>query len=131
MKILLPLILLLAGLSHNAQAQSAEPEVYVVKYYADWCGSCRVMDPVMEEAKEMANLDDSDALFVTLDLTDATTSKQAELLASSLGLGDYYAENAGKTGYMILVDTDTGEIEGTITADMTAEQMVAEVNRFL
>ena len=131
MKILLPLLLCLAALSQNVFAEGAEPEVMVVKFYADWCGSCRVMDPIMEEAKEMVNLDDTDALFVTLDLTDETTSKQAELLASALDIGEYYAENAGKTGYMILVDTATGEIEGTINKDMTAEQMVAEVTRFL
>ena len=110
-----------------AQADSAAPELLVVKLHADWCGSCLVLGPRIDTAREEAGLDESSALFVTLDLTDEATKHQAALLAHSLGLEAFFTSNRGKTGFAILVDAASGEIKGRLTKDMSAEGIAAAI----
>lgn len=128
--ILLTLILTLM-LAHSSLADTAVAKVYVVKFHADWCGSCRVLGPVIAKARGKAGLDDTEALFVKLDLTNATSRNQSELMASALGLGDFYEENAGKTGFALLVDAESGEIKGRITKDMNANDVIGSIEQLL
>ncbi len=48
--------------------QTTQPEAVALIFHADWCGSCKAMDPKIKEARK--DLGDASALFVVLDLTD-------------------------------------------------------------
>ena len=100
-----------------------------VLFYADWCGSCKVLDPAIQKARGQYDLDNQPVLFVRLDLTDATDRYQAGLMASAIGLGDYYANNHGATGFMLLVDAETGEILSRLTKDMDAKAISNSVQQ--
>lgn len=117
--------------SHSAFSEAAKPELLVVKFHADWCDSCRVLGPTIDKARGKAGLDDMPVLFVTLDLTDATKRNQASLLASSIGLGSYFEKNAGKTGFAILVDADSGKVKGKLTKDMDANAMIKSIKSYI
>lgn len=95
--------------SEEAQVVEAKPAVYGILMYADWCGACKALDPKIAQAREEADLDSEDILFMRWDLTDETTKHQTLMMASVLGLNKVYAANAGKTGFMLLVDAETGE----------------------
>ena len=123
------LILMLMAPFSMADAQN--PKVLGVLFYADWCGSCRILDPKIEKARGKADLDNQDILFVRLDLTDATSRHQAELLASKLGLGEVYSENAGKTGFMVLFDGSSGKPIARLTKDMDADQIITAIDSAL
>ena len=110
-----------------AVAETEQPEVLGVLFYADWCGSCKVLDPEIQKARGKSNLDHEPVLFVRLDLTDATQRYQAGLMASSLGLGDFYEKNAGATGFMLLVDAETKEVISMLTKTMDAAAITSEV----
>ena len=114
-------------LSLCVRADAVAPELLVVKLHADWCGSCLVLGPRIDSAREQADLDESSALFVTLDLTDEATRHQSALLAHSLGLEEFFAANRGKTGFAILVDVASGEIKGRLTKDMSADGIAAAI----
>ncbi len=114
-----------SGLAH---AESDSPAVIGVLFYADWCGSCKALDPKIAQAREQADLDTQPVLFVQLDLTDETTSYQAGLLAQSLGLGEFYDKNAGKTGYMLLVNAKTGKAISRLTKSMDAKAITASIS---
>lgn len=102
-----------------------KPEVLGVLYYADWCGSCKILEPELDAARIDSELDTDAILFVRLDLTDATTSYQAELLANQLDLGGLYTENGGATGYMVLVDAETKEVISRVTTSSDSTEITS------
>lgn len=90
------------GASAGEGAQQA-PERIAALFYADWCGSCEVLDPKIEEAR--AGLDeDAKTLFVTFDMTDESSKAQSAMLAKALGLGAVYEAHAPTTGYLLVLD---------------------------
>jgi len=115
--LLLPLSLFAMAIIPTAvHAGVKTPTLHAVMFYADWCGSCKALDPTVEKARAKFNLDSKNVLFTTLDLTDALTRNQSALKASTVGLGDFYAENKGKTGFMLLVDAEGNQV-GKITKE--------------
>lgn len=122
-------LLFFALLTNSALAatESNKPEVLGVLFYADWCGSCKVLDPTIEKARDQFNLDNESVLFIRLDLTDETDRYQSSLMAHALGIDAFYTDNAGATGFMLLVDADTGAVITRLTKAMDAEQISLSV----
>ncbi len=98
------------------------PKLISGMFHSDYCGACKAMEPLIKEAAE--KLTDKPVLFVTLDLTDDKTKKQAELLAGALGLDKVWSENHTRTGFMKLVNAETGEDLETITVRHETEDIV-------
>ncbi len=126
------LALILAGLSTATMAKDADkPEVLAVMFYADWCGSCKILDPEVTKARGKADLDNQPVVFVRLDLTDSTTRHQAGLLANSLGLEEVYSDYGHATGFMLLIDADSkavlGTLKKTMDADVIADQIQSSI----
>lgn len=116
------LALLLPGAAaHAEKAKPPQPKLYSVLFYADWCPSCKLLDPKIERARVKAELDQQPVLFVRFDLTDADTTAQSELLAESLGLSEYLERNGGKTGYAVLVNAETGDQVSRFTRQMSED----------
>ena len=97
----------------TATAQATKTKAVLI--YADWCGSCKILDPKVKaiQAKgPIAGLE-----FVTLDYTakdDADFYKQAE----AAGVGDAVKTYLGgkvKTGQLVLVDLDDEAVIGKVT----------------
>lgn len=102
--------LLMAILPFSANAEGTHhPDVkyYAVTFYADWCGSCKILDPAISQARESAELDKSDILFVTMDFTDKETIHQSLMLSKALGLSEYVKKAGSKTGYMVVLDANS------------------------
>lgn len=127
-KFILPILAFVVfAMPGAALAEAGKAKLYGVLTYADWCGSCKILDPAVEEARSSAKLDDQEILFVTLDLTDDTTKKQSELLAGSLGFGEFYKANNGKTGSFILIDAESGAEVARYKKDSDAAAIAAGV----
>jgi len=125
----LSFIVLVSILPTFSHASDPQPEVLGVLFYADWCNSCKVLDPELAKAREESNLDTESVLFVRLDLTDETTSLQSHFLASQLGIGEFYAENAGSTGFLLLVDAETKEVLTRITKTSDADEITNVIRK--
>lgn len=93
--------------------QAAETRVIGLKFYADWCGNCKVVDPRLEAVKpEFAS---EPILFVRVDETNDATKAHSARYANHLGLGEVYQAQGGRTGYMLVLDADSKEVLGRIT----------------
>jgi len=127
--LLIPMLFIaLPFVSHGEESSTiAKPAVYGVLFYADWCGSCKALDPKVTQAREEAKLDTQDVLFVTLDLTNDTTKHQAAMMAATLGISDVYESNAGKTGFMLLLNAESGEKVAQLTNKMEAADIATRI----
>lgn len=87
---------------------NTQVELVAVRMYADWCGNCKMLDAKVDNIKK--EFQDSNVLFLYFDQTDDYATSQAEKKAYLLGLDEVFAKYKGKTGMMILVDAQTGEL---------------------
>lgn len=96
-------------------------------FYADWCGSCKILEPKMEEA--MASLDKDALHIVKFDLTDDVTKAESLKLADKNGLGVLYNKNTPKTGFAILVKD--GQEAVRLTKSDSVEVIKAKLETFI
>ena len=95
-----------------------------VLIYADWCGSCKVLDPKVKKVQSMGTLPGLE--FVTLDYTD----KNAEAFyvqADAAGVGaavKSYLDGTVKTGQLLLVDLDDQKVVGKVTKTLEPTEIL-------
>lgn len=115
----------------SVSAQAEMPKMMdhkptVAVFYADWCGSCKILDPKIEEAYN--SLENKDAIeMVVFDLTDDETKAKSADLAASKGLSDIYQANAPKTGFAILTNFHEGDELVKLTKTDTVEEIKAKL----
>jgi len=101
----------------------------VAVFYADWCGSCKVLEPKMKEA--ISQIKNKDALkIVKFDLTNDETKAKSAALAGENGLTDLYNAKAPKTGFAVLVN-DSGKNPMTLTKTDSVEVIKAKLETFI
>jgi thiol-disulfide isomerase/thioredoxin len=122
---ILPLLVLtLALFSVAARAWEAptypEAKLLAVEVWAEWCPSCRILDPELQRARMGDALDDLPVLFIKLDYTDKTTINQAKMQGKALGLEEFMKANGAGTGYVALLDAATKKELARFTKDSKA-----------
>jgi len=111
----------------TSASEMAEVKTKAVLIYADWCGSCKVLDPKIEKVKSMGGVPGVD--FVVLDYTN----KDAETFyaqASEAGVEEAvrtYLEGTIKTGQLLLVDMDDQEIRGKVTKEFDSAAILESI----
>jgi len=131
--IIFSIFFLTLGLTYTAsdaaakivQTSTDEINVIGVKMDADWCGKCKVMNPKLDSI--MPEFKDDDILFVKFNMTDEFTTQQAGKLAERMNLLTLFEENKGSTGYMVLVNADTGEVLHTLQSDQSEEELIRDI----
>ncbi len=122
------ILISLPFVSQSEEMASKKPTVYAVMMHADWCGTCKAMGPKIAQARVEGELDSKDVLFVKLDLTNKQTKHQAAMMAEILGFSELYESNAGKTGYMLLIDAKTGKKITSITNKSDVAAIASKIN---
>jgi len=106
-------------------AMTAKTKAVLV--YADWCGSCKVLDPKIEKVKSMGKIPGVE--FVVLDYT----AKEADAFyADAKAAGVEAALRAHldgtiKTGQLLLIDIDDQTVRGTVKKDMDAGAILGKI----
>jgi thiol-disulfide isomerase/thioredoxin len=99
-----------------------QPLVRAVFFHADWCSNCRMIAPVLDQAKnDGRNLR---VEHLTLDFTNPASWDQAIEIALDHNVVSVYNAYAGTTGLVVLVAADTGERIDCVNRLYTAPAMV-------
>lgn len=115
---------------NTMQPLAAIDKPIVAVFYADWCGSCKILEPRLEAA--MSQLADKDAVkIVKFDLTDDTTKAKSAAMAGENGLTDMYNEKAPKTGFAVLVQGDAATEPVTLTKSDSIAEIKAKLEAFI
>ena len=104
---------------------TADTRLVAALSYADWCGSCRVLDPKLAAIRTGAPIEG--VTHVVLDFTDKDEAAYFAA-ADESGIGEalraYYSDGVG-TGRLLLVDLDDKTIVDVIGRDMTEAEIRA------
>lgn len=98
-----------------------------VLIYADWCGSCKVLDPKVQKVQSMGKIPGLE--FVTLDYTD----KDADAFyaqAEAAGVGEAvktYLDGTIKTGQLVLIDVDDQKVLSKVTKTFEPAQILTAI----
>ena len=102
-----------------------ESRVAAVLMYADWCGSCKVLDPKLKAVQAKGDIKGLD--YVVLDYTARDTAalfSAADAASVGPAIRTRFAEKV-KTGLLVLVDLGTGEIISELNKTMSEAEIEA------
>ena len=108
-----------------------KPKLIAVYFSASWCPNCKILGPVLDEARKTGELDNKAVLFVTLDLSDAASIHQSVMLAQSLGIAAYVQAQGSSTGYVALLAADTKTEITRFDRTSSVQAIVSGVNQAL
>ena len=122
-------LLALIVLSAPAAAQEdAEPRLAAAVFRSSFCGPCRIIEARLDDVRPDyagAAMD-----WVEFDFTFGARASLAER-AEAERLSALYGQLAPRTGFIVLVDRETGQAIEIITARYGREQMRAALDRAL
>lgn len=105
--------------------QTEAAKLAAVLIYADWCGSCKILDPKVQAAKAEGQIDG-----VSYHVLDFTARDEAALFAAAdaLGIGTAIRTKLSRgvsTGILLLVDVDDGKIVGDLRKGLSSTEIRA------
>jgi thiol-disulfide isomerase/thioredoxin len=104
-----------------------KPKLIAVYFTADFCPNCKILSPLLAQARDTGGLDSKDVLFVTLDLTNPASIHQSILQASALGITPFVQAQGSATGYVALLAADKATELARFDRTTTAAQIVTSI----
>ena len=101
-------------------APSDEPRLVAALFRSNWCGPCKVLEPRYE-----AVMDDYAAAPLDRVRFDSSFGRRGALerRARQEGVAAVYEATAGSTGFVLLIDRDTGDVLARITMEYSDADM--------
>lgn len=102
-----------------------------VLIYADWCSSCKILDPKIKAVQAMGPMPGVE--FVTLDYTDKNADNFYAQAADAGVETAVRTELDGtiKTGWLLLVDMDDARVVTKVTKADDTQQIIAKIKEAL
>ena len=132
LSLLLSLFLLTTGSFTKSYGEEIDlgpgmiPKVYVVEIFVDTCPECATITPKVERLRYTYS--NHPVLFVRLDYSNFTTSIQANLLASALGIQDQ-VKSQSKSGLILMISPETGETLKSFDYFSSLQEMKTVLNK--
>ena len=111
-----------------AASPAGEPRLVAVMFRSSWCSACRILEPRVDDVR--AEFDGADIDWVRFNFTwgerDALRG-----LAVEEGIEPLYDQLAGRTGFLVLMDRETGQVFEIVTMDYGRDQIREALDRWL
>jgi len=107
--------------------QAEDTNLSAVLVYADWCSSCKILDPKIKAIK--AKEEFPGVNFVTIDYSDRDVEglfKQADEQGVGDAIRTFLAEEV-KTGQLLLVDLDDDRVIGKVVKSMEEAEITGAI----
>lgn len=104
----------------HPQAEAKKSALYGVLFYADWCPSCKVLEPRLDKVKP--EFKDAGITFVRLDMTDDETKAASAQQAKKLGMEGIWKRYSGQTGFMLMVNGGQ-QVGDKLTQDSSEDEL--------
>lgn len=115
--------------SEAAEIAAAErPRLVAAMFRSSWCSSCRILEPRVDDVR--ADYGDDAIEFIRFDFTMGRREALHER-ADEAGIADLYTRLEGRTGFMVLMDRETGQVFEIITIAYDRDQIRAALDRWL
>ena len=105
-----------------------EAQTKAVLIYADWCGSCQILDPRIKAVKESGQFEE--VQFVVLDYTardEDAFYKAAKKAGVKKAVHSAFDGKSVKTGQLFLINAEGTEILGTVTRKHSEEEIAEAI----
>lgn len=102
-------------------------EIIVAKIHADWCGSCKILEPSFAALKQRFS---DVATFVVFDRTDKESTQKSKQIAEELHLEDAFKEHK-KTGQILVFNAKSGQLLHTFNKKNTLKEMETSIKKAL
>jgi len=119
------------NVSEPVQTKITDVKTKAVLVYADWCGSCKILDPKLKSVRSAHQFDGVD--FVVLDYTNKDVDAFYAAAAKAGVEQAIRTELDGtiKTGILLLVDADDNKVIGKVTKALSENEITTEINSAL
>ena len=111
-----------------AASPAGEPRLVAAMFRSSWCSACRILEPRVDDVR--AEFDGADIDWVRFNFTwgerDALRG-----LAVEEGIEPLYDQLAGRTGFLVLMDRETGQVFEIVTMDYGRDQIREALDRWL
>ncbi len=107
------------AMDNHEMAEKADPAVKAVVFYAVNCGSCKILEPRIEEAMKAINMNTVDV--IKFDFSNKEAIESTKQLAASKNVEAVLNQYGAKTGFVVLIDQNGNEINKLKVDDDTAE----------
>ncbi len=97
-------------------------------FRSSWCASCRIIEPRIDDVRE--DYEDAAVEFIRFDFTLGRRSGLRER-AEDAGISDVFLQLEGRTGFMLLIDRETGQVFEAVTTSYDRDNIRAALDRWL
>ncbi len=101
--------------------ENTEPALYVVKFRADWCGLCKILEPALDHA--IKTIDNPEIQYISIDITNAETWDNSLEIVLQNDLVDIYNQYVGITGFAALLHSKNKILLGCLTHRFDSKAM--------
>ncbi len=114
--------------SAEAEIVEERPRLVAALFRSSWCGACRIIEPRIEDVRE--DYEGAAMEFVRFDFTLGRRENLRER-AREAGIEDLYDQLEGRTGFLVLMDRDSGQVFEIITTNYNRENIASAFDRWL
>ena len=117
-----------AAEAETAQTVQERPRLVAAMFRSSWCGACRILEPRIDDVRP--DYADAAVDFVRFDFTLGQRQSVREL-AEEEGITELYDRLVGRTGFMVLMDRDTGTVFEIVTTNYDRDHIREALDRWL